>query len=181
MKEIQGNLLACKSADALVVTTNGIVKNAHLGIPSLVMGRGIALAFAETFTSHKGKGWDQNLASELGELVFTEGNHVHLVKMTRKVYDPNYVRKGIFDLPKPISEETRNIVSYPTKEHFKDQSPKWLVVRSAQELLALTVREGWTKVAMPRPGCGLGGLNWERDVKPLLSVILDDRFYVVTP
>lgn len=179
MKEIKGNLLACRSADALVVTTNGIVKNTHLGIPTLVMGAGIALALADTF--NRAKGWEQNLDAELGELVFAKGNHVHLVKLTRKVYDPNYVKKGMFDLPRLIGEETQNIVSYPTKEHFKDPAPKWLVIRSAEELLALTVRERWTKVAMPRPGCGLGGLDWERDVKPILSVILDDRFFIVTP
>ena len=34
-------------------------------------------------------------------------------------------------------------------------------------------------VALPRPGCANGGLNWE-DVKPHLERILDDRVTIVT-
>ena len=33
-------------------------------------------------------------------------------------------------------------------------------------------------VALPRLGCGLAGLDWERDVKPWLVDTLDDRFVV---
>ena len=38
---------------------------------------------------------------------------------------------------------------------------------------------GWSKVLIPRPGCGYGELNWQ-DIKPLLESILDDRFISVT-
>ncbi|WP_275451504.1 macro domain-containing protein [Geobacter anodireducens] len=51
--------------------------------------------------------------------------------------------------------------------------------RSAAELRALADREGWTRVIVPRPGCGGGGLAWQ-DVRPLLADILDDRFTMIT-
>jgi hypothetical protein len=34
-------------------------------------------------------------------------------------------------------------------------------------------------VLLPRPGCGLGGLSWDK-VRPALAGVLDDRFVVVT-
>jgi hypothetical protein len=37
------------------------------------------------------------------------------------------------------------------------------------------------KVVMPRVGCGLGQLDWDNQVKPLLEMYLDDRFWVVSP
>ena len=48
-----------------------------------------------------------------------------------------------------------------------------------EELVILSDENGYNKVLLPRPGCGHGGLNWERDVKPLLQERLDDRFIVV--
>lgn len=38
----------------------------------------------------------------------------------------------------------------------------------------------WRYILLPRPGCGNGSLNWERDVRPVLAPVLDDRFSVIT-
>jgi len=85
------------------------------------------------------------------------------------------------------------IISFPTKHHWKDASDIKLIENSAKELRILidllTVKkasEGISsledielKIVMPPPGCGLGGLKWE-DVKKVIEPYLDDRFTVLT-
>lgn len=73
-----------------------------------------------------------------------------------------------------------NLVSFPTKHHWKDKSDLKLIVESARLVVALTDKFGFQSVALPRPGCGMGGLSW-LTVKTELQPILDDRFIVVTP
>ncbi len=151
MIEIKGDIFAQTDADAICVTTNGVVK----ANGELVMGRGIAQQFAERYP---------NLPRILGDLVssdtyWNKGNHVH----------------GIIYGLEPYS-----LVSFPTKENWKDPSQLWLVQRSAKELVAYADKMGWKKIVLTRPGCGLGGLEWT-DVKKVIGPILDDRFYIITP
>lgn len=69
------------------------------------------------------------------------------------------------------------IISFPTKNHFKDNSTLELIEESASILKSLTDMDKLNIVALPRPGCGLGNLKWE-NVKPILEKYLDDRFFV---
>lgn len=89
----------------------------------------------------------------LGALLKEHGNHVYLLG------------------PK--------LVSFPTIEHRLGRATRQRILTSTYELLSLTKLYGWKKVALPRPGAGLGGLNYERVVRPLLSGLLDDRFLIV--
>ena len=117
-----------------------------------VMGRGCA---AEAKTRHPG------VPHLLGRLILEHGNHVHLV--FRNV---PYV-----------------LVSFPVKYQWFEQADRELIVRSAQELVVLANDQqgidDYTRVVLPRPGCGNGHLRWE-DVKPMIADILDDRFHVIT-
>ena len=70
-----------------------------------------------------------------------------------------------------------HLVAFPVKRHWRDPADPSLIVKSAFQLVELTDREGWRNVALPRPGCGNGRLDWEV-VRPLLN-LLDDRFVVV--
>lgn len=54
-----------------------------------------------------------------------------------------------------------------------------IIKRSAEELVSFAGTYGWSQVILPRPGCGAGELSWEQ-VKPILTQVLDDRFYVIT-
>lgn len=92
-------------------------------------------------------------AARLGELIAARGNRVHHVG--------------------------GRIASFPVEHHPLERPDEALIRRSAIELAVLAQLEGWTFVALPRPGCGGGALEW-RDVKPLLAPVLDDRFVVVT-
>lgn len=115
-----------------------------------VMGRGLALGFAQRYPA---------LPALLGE-------------------DVRYRNGRVFSLR--IAGEPRAIVSLPTKASWRDPSTIELVEKSVQGLVRLAHFHGWSKVVLPRPGCGLGGLEWA-DVKKVIEPILDDRFYVITP
>lgn len=70
------------------------------------------------------------------------------------------------------------ILNYPTKHHWKDSSDIQLIKESANHLCHLTNDYGWGTVFVPAPGCGLGGLSFDKDVEPVLRNILDDRFII---
>ena len=146
MKEITGNIFDV-DADAICVTTNGVVKSNG----ELVMGAGIAKQFAERYP------W---LPAIFGKLVKERGNVVSWDKE----------RGGL----------ERFLVSFPTKEDWRDQASLFLIKASAKSLVKLANELQLDKVVLPRPGCGLGGLRWAV-VKTVLEPILDDRFYVITP
>jgi hypothetical protein len=71
------------------------------------------------------------------------------------------------------------IVSFPTKDHWKDKSHINLIKNSILELVHISNDMNWNRVCVPRPGCFNGQLNWEKDVKKYM-IHLDDRFYVIS-
>ena len=95
------------------------------------------------------------LPYKLGQKVKTYGNIPYLIKI-----------KG------------DTIVSFPTKNNYKHPSDLDLIKNSAIKLEQLATKFRWTNVAIPAPGIGLGKLKW-KDVEPVLSSILDDRFTIL--
>ncbi|MDP9486325.1 MAG: hypothetical protein M3Q49_11190 [Actinomycetota bacterium] len=71
------------------------------------------------------------------------------------------------------------LASFPVKWHWKEKASAALIGRSARQLVELADRFGYERIILPRAGCGNGGLSWT-DVRPILEVLLDDRFTVVT-
>jgi hypothetical protein len=73
-----------------------------------------------------------------------------------------------------------SIISFPTKRHWKDPSDPALIEASCT--LSARIADKWRikSIAMPRVGCGLGGLDWAL-VRNLLKPLLDDRFIVLSP
>jgi len=79
-----------------------------------------------------------------------------------------------------------DIVTFPTKHHWKEDADLVLIERSARELRELydnqprgAWRSIWELVVMPRVGCGLGRLVWS-EVEPVLDKYLGDPFVVVS-
>ena len=65
-----------------------------------------------------------------------------------------------------------------TKRHWKDKSPPDLVQFSLQTLaLTAHVHSNWL-FYLPKPGCGMGGLDWESEVAPICWKILPDNCIV---
>lgn len=115
-----------------------------------VMGKGIALEAVKRFPG---------IDITLGSFLIDFGNRVHHIYSCLK------------------SERSENIVSFPTKHHWRDKSDIDLILISCRQLIELTNREKWSKVALPRVGCGNGGLTWTL-VKTMISDLLDDRFII---
>lgn len=95
------------------------------------------------------------LPYQLGQKVKVYGNQPYLIKI-----------KG------------DTIVSFPTKNNYKDPSSLELIKESAKKLERLTTKFRWTSVAIPAPGIGLGKLKWT-EVQKVLSPILDNRFTIL--
>lgn len=117
-----------------------------------VMGAGCALEAKRKYP------W---LPHRLAHEIAMGGNHVHVFQVS------------------PEQGMTQSLVTFPVKSAWYEKATLMLIERSKQELEKLATKEGWTKVVMPRPGCGNGGLNWEMHVRPIIAR-MDDRFTVTT-
>jgi hypothetical protein len=65
------------------------------------------------------------------------------------------------------------VLSFPTKRDWRNPSNLDLIRSSATELLSIAAR--FDRIIIPRVGGGLGGLDFEREVKPLLQAIFDNN------
>ena len=74
--------------------------------------------------------------------------------------------------------EDIHVFTFPTKLDWDKPATKWLIDRSAHELRTLAVNHPDLTFYLPRPGCGLGRLDY-RDVRPLL-LCLPDNVIVIT-
>lgn len=97
-----------------------------------------------------------NLSASLGKKLKETGNHV---------YD-----MGVFD--------NKHVITFPTKNDWRDPSDIALIKQSCIELITLADANNWKEILLPPVGCGCGGLNFEKDVKPVIGAILDDRFTI---
>jgi hypothetical protein len=150
MIEKKGNIWL-SGADAICVTTNGNVK----ANGEAVMGRGIALEAAKYLPQ---------LPKFLGDCIKKSGNHVYLFEIKQEA----------------ITHWNPDLITFPTKNHWMDEADRILILQSALELVTLSLEHTeWKRIAIPRPGCGNGRLNWELDVKPTLDLIfLEDKFEI---
>lgn len=144
--------------DAIVITTNGVVRKDGLA----VMGRGTALAGAARFPG---------LQKHLGSMIKQFGNHVYVYS------GANWSGLGQWSLYRE-ENQPKYVICFPTKEDYSDDAKTTLIERSAQELAIIARAFDLKSIVLPRVGCGEGKLEWI-DVKPILEKYLDDRFYVV--
>lgn len=105
---------------------------------------------------------DPNLPWIYGQLIKSFGHHVYLINSDSQKYGP------------------KNLLMFPTKNEVWEDSSAKRVIQSCQETIKLADIYGWKTIALPRPGCGLGGLDWHTDLEPTLWQLLDDRFLIVS-
>jgi len=130
--------------DLLIFTTNGVVKKNG----ELVMGKGIAKVVRDEYGS--------NVAFVLGRFVKEQGNYPVVI-----IYDSN-------------DNKPQTLLSFPTKEHWKDKSSLELIKRSKSVALKRirfshkALKERVNRILCPLWGTENGGLTLE-EVKPYLE------------
>ena len=116
-----------------------------------VMGKGVALQFKNLFPS---------LPQHIGSLIKQYGNRVFNL--------------GLFNYKDiPI-----RIMTFPTKYHWKEDSDINLIKKSCEEILQVCNKFDVDTIFLPVPGVGAGKLNYKTTVEPVISLILDSRFYI---
>ena len=138
--------------DVVCITTNGCVKSNG----QAVMGKGIALQAATLMPS---------LPGDLGRDKRLKGNACHEMGIYR------FMRDGISI---PIQ-----IVTFPTKEDWKDPSNLEIIERSCKELIDVLedIIEDINHIYLPAPGCGAGGLDWKQ-VSPILEEYFENEKHI---
>lgn len=71
----------------------------------------------------------------------------------------------------------QDIYCLPVKAHWAERADVKMIDNEIRGLVKHVNEVGYKSVAMPRPGCGNGGLQWW-SVKQRIQHLLDDRFYV---
>jgi len=64
------------------------------------------------------------------------------------------------------------ILNFPTKEHWRSPSQIEFIEKGLQKLVQDAHKLQINDIAMPKLGCGNGGLDWESEVKPLVEKYL---------
>lgn len=114
------------------------------------MGRGLALEFKTRFP--------RSFASYKTACVESRGDPARLLG----------------SLIAPTFENELWILNAPTKLHFKDNS-KLIWIRSSCLAIEAFCRDNYiSQCAIPAMGCGLGGLSWEQQIRPLFEEIFSD-------
>lgn len=150
MIEIDGNIFdEIGKADAICITTNCTFRKDNKRI---VCGKGIA--------GEAAKIWPE-FESLLGSLSLANGK--------ANLFLPRLV----------LVDNNTNIMSLPTKYHWRDKSDLSLIKSSVIHISVLAIQLNWQRVCIPRPGCDNGGLNWESQVKPAIGMFLDQERFVV--
>lgn len=165
MKELKCDMLQTE-CDALVITTNGFVKNNG----ACVMGRGIAKQVADSLPK---------VPFIIGNLINTLGNNVALLPK---------IKEDIPDLimfpvkPDMIINNGSNVVKHckagigQRVAGFLAKADIQIIERSLQQLVKLANKHPeWNTILIPRVGCGAGELDF-RIIKLLMENYLDDRF-----
>lgn len=68
--------------------------------------------------------------------------------------------------------EDYRILLFPTKKHWRGKSKIEYIDAGLKKFVDIYEQKKISSIAFPPLGCGLGGLNWEKDVQPLMEKYL---------
>ncbi len=111
-----------------------------------VMGRGIALQFKRAFPEN--------------------------FRAYRKACEGGEVETGsVFTFDSGSMINPRYIINFPTKKHWRNKSKMEYIEQGLESLADEIKRLNITSIAVPPLGCGLGGLNWSKVFKLILTAL----------
>lgn len=139
----------------------------------------------DIFTMPKGK--NEAMCVTTNGIIKTNGEAVMGRGIAKAVNDKYHVAKILADHLKnhgniPCDLGIYNgfhVLSFPTKNDWRKNSDPELIRQSAKYLVQLANQLQLSKIYVPKPGCSNGHLDWNKQVKPVIEPILDDRFIII--
>lgn len=86
----------------------------------------------------------------------------------------SFCEKNQFQIGHLWLYKTKNkwILNFPTKKHWRNPSEIEYIRAGLEKFVATYADKGITSIAFPMLGCGNGGLDWEKQVRPLMEKYL---------
>lgn len=80
------------------------------------------------------------------------------------------------------SKTGAELMRFPTMNNINELADIDLIKTNLYRVKDYCISNPDRKVYVPRPGCGIGGLDWEKDIKPLCEEIFKDlqNIYIVS-
>lgn len=160
-------------ADAICIPTNCSIVQYGINVPMNPMG---ALAGAAA------RRWD-NIPYIYAELLRIVGAVPcvlgYIFKEKRESSYEFFTTSEYYDINKELRPNFTALIAFPTMYEIGAPASISLVERSARLLVELADSLLLNNIYMGAPGCGVGGLSYNDEVKPLLNKIFDDKFYVM--
>lgn len=78
----------------------------------------------------------------------------------------------------PVCFTDYNIITFPVRNGKKDKPSLEVIQENIPKLIKLVNKMKLDEVYVVQLGCGDGGLNWKKEVRPVIKKLLDDRFVV---
>lgn len=121
-----------------------------------------------------------------GDAVLGKGQALEAKKLFPRMeqqlgeYLRRYGNRAFYMGTRQVGDHLTSLVTFPTKHHYRDNSDPDLIIRSAVQLKEIAAKFHLSKVYLPPVGCGLGKLDYAKQVQPILQQVLDsDQFVVV--
>ncbi len=70
--------------------------------------------------------------------------------------------------------DTKWVLNFPTKKHWRNPSKLEYIELGLQKFVSTYEERGITSISFPQLGSGNGGLDWEKEVKPLMEKYLKE-------
>lgn len=72
-----------------------------------------------------------------------------------------------------------NVITFPVKHKWFMKGDLDLIKQSAKDLTTMVYKLN-RPVFLPKPGCGNGQLDWEKEVKPAIEPLLCEHIWIIS-